>query len=71
MTLTFNPMQALVMAFSHAKVHSQKLVSSEDIVAINGRLNRQRDKWTVGGNYITSLSDAFINKGSYNIHKLS
>ena len=37
MTLTFNPLQAVVTTYSHAKVQCQRPVGSEDRVETNGR----------------------------------
>ena len=41
MTLTFNLLQIMVMAYSHAKVQGQRSVASEDRVETNGRTNRR------------------------------
>ena len=49
LTLTFNPLRAMLMTYSHAKVQSQWSVGSEDRVETNGR--------TDGGDCITSLAN--------------
>ena len=50
MTLTFNPLQAMVMTHSLAKVQGQRSVGSEDRVETNGQMD--------GGDCITSLANA-------------
>ena len=50
MTLTINPLQAMVMTYSQAKVPGQRPVRSEGEVEINGR--------TDGGDCITSRINA-------------
>jgi len=37
MTLTFNPLRAMVMTYLHAKVQGQQSVGSEDSVETDGR----------------------------------
>ena len=54
MTLTFNPLRAMVMTYSQAKVQGQRSVGSEDRVETNGRTDRRTD----GGDCITSHADA-------------
>ena len=49
MTLTFNPLQAMVMTYSHAKVQDQQSDGSKDRVETNGQ--------TDGGNRIASLAN--------------
>ena len=41
-TLTFNPLQAVVMTYSHAKVQGQRSVSLEDRVETDGWMNGRR-----------------------------
>jgi len=53
MTLTFNPLQAMVMTYLHAKVQGQQSVGSEGRVETNG--------WTDGGDCITSHANAVSN----------
>ena len=48
LTVTFYPLRAMVMTYSHAKVQSQQSVGSEDRVETNGQ--------TDGGDCITSLA---------------
>ena len=48
--MTFNPLQAMVMTSSQAKVQSQRSVSSEDRVETYGQTDR--------GNCITFLANA-------------
>ena len=50
MTLTFNPLQAMVITYSYAKVHGQQSVGSKDRV--------ETDRQTDGGYCITSLANA-------------
>ena len=40
-TLTFNPLRAVVMTYSHAKVQGQQSVGSEDRVETNGWMDGQ------------------------------
>ena len=55
MTLTFNPLRAMVMTYSHAKGQGQRSVGSEDRVGDKtGRTGRQTD----GGDCITSHANA-------------
>ena len=37
MTLTFNPLRAMIMTYTHAEVQGQRSVGSEDKVKTNGR----------------------------------
>ena len=37
LTLTFNPLQAMVMTYTHAKVQGQQSVASEARVETNGQ----------------------------------
>ena len=46
MTLTFNPLRAMIMTYSHAKVQGQRLVCSEDRVETNERTDRRTDRRT-------------------------
>ena len=57
LTLTFNPLRAVVMSYSYAKVHGQRSVSSEDRVETNGRTDRRTD----GGDCITCHINAVGN----------
>ena len=41
MTFTINPLQAMVITYSHAKVQGQRSVSSEDRVETNGWTDRR------------------------------
>ena len=54
MTLTFSPLQAMVMTRSRAKVQDQQSSGSEDRVETNGQ--------TDGGECITSHANAVGNK---------
>ena len=54
MTLTFNPLTAMVMTYSLAKVQGQRPVGSGDRVKTNGQTDGQME----GGDRITSLADA-------------
>ena len=54
MTLTFDPLRAMVMTYSHAKVQGQWSIGSEDRVETNERTDGQTD----GGDCITSLANA-------------
>ena len=56
MTLTFNPLRATVMTYSHAKVQGQQSIGSEDRVETNGRTD------AYGGDRITSLANAVSTK---------
>ena len=58
MTLTFIPLRAMVIIYSHAKVQGQWSVGSEDRVKTNGWTDRQMDR----GNYITSQTMRVSNK---------
>ena len=49
MTLTFNPLRAMVMVYSHTKLQGQRSIGSEDSVETNGQ--------TDGGEHITSLTN--------------
>jgi len=51
-TLTYYPLRAMAMSYSHAKIHDQWPVGSEDM---NG------NKWTDKGDCITSLASAVSN----------
>jgi len=51
MTLTFNPVRAVIMTYSRAK--GQWLVGSKDVVETNGQINR--------GDCITSLANVVDN----------
>ena len=42
MTLTFNPLRATFMNYSHAKVQGQRSIGSEDRVKMNGRMRTDR-----------------------------
>ena len=57
MTLTSNPMRAMVMTYSHAKVQGQRSVGSKDRVETNGQ--------TDGDDCITSLANAVGNNPGY------
>ena len=50
MTLTFNPLQAMVMTYSSAKVQYQRSVGSEDKLKTNGQ--------TDAGDCITFFANA-------------
>ena len=54
LTLTFNPMQATVMTYSHTKVQGQRSIGSEARLETNRRTDR--------GEHITSLANAVGNK---------
>ena len=41
--LTFNPLQAMAMIYSHADVQGQRSVGSEDRVETNGRTDGRTD----------------------------
>ena len=56
MTLTFSPLRAMFMTYSHAKVQGQQSVSSEDRAETNG--------WTDRGHCITCPANAVGNKCS-------
>ena len=53
-TLTFNPLRAMVMTYSHANVEGQRSAGPEDKVETNGRTDRRTDE----GDCITSRVDA-------------
>ena len=55
MTLTFNPLQAMAMAYLHAKVQGQRLVGSKETG------NKRTDRRTDGGDCITSHANAVDN----------
>ena len=40
MTLTFDPLRAMVMTYAHAKVQSQRSVGFKDRVLTDGRMDR-------------------------------
>ena len=62
MTLTFNPLRAVVMTYSYAKVQGQQsVVGYDDKMETDRRTGRQTD----GGDCITSLANAVANG---NIH---
>ena len=61
--LTFDPLRATLITYSHAKVQDQRSVGSEYRVETNGRTARQTD----GGDCITSLDNAV---GKYSLFKL-
>ena len=63
MTLTFNPLRAIVITYSQAKVQGQRSVGSEDRLETSGRTDgqtdrQQTDRWTDGDNCITSVDNA-------------
>ena len=58
MTVTFNLLRAMVMAYPHAKVQCQQSFGSEDRVETNGQTDGQKD----GGDCITSHANAVGNK---------
>jgi len=51
--VTFIPLQAMAMTYSHANVQGQRSVGSEDRVETNGRMD--------GGDHITSHANAVGN----------
>ena len=55
LTLTFNPMRATVMTYSHAEVQGQRSVGSKDGVEADGRTDRRTDG---GGDCITCRINA-------------
>ena len=58
MTLTINPVRAMVMIYLQAKVQGQQSISSEDRVETNRRMDRQTDR----GDCIISLANAVVKK---------
>ena len=59
MTLTFNPLRAMVMTYSHAKVQGQWSAGPKDRVEST---EKQMDGQTDGSDCITSLANAVSNK---------
>ena len=57
MTVTFNPLRAMIMTYLHVEVQGQQSVGSEDRVGKNGRMEGHTD----GGDCITSLANAVGN----------
>ena len=53
LTLTFKPLRAMVMTYSHAKGQSQRSVGSDDREFTNGRKDRRMDGRTDGDDCIT------------------
>jgi len=63
MTLTLNPLTAMVMTYSQAKVQGQRSVSQfKDRVETEG--------WVDGGDCITSLANAVGNYGAHTQHSM-
>ena len=65
LTVTFNPLLAMVMNYSHAEVQGQRSVGSEDIKQTNERTDGQIERQTDGGDCITSHANA-VGKHSVN-----
>ena len=63
MTLTLNPLLAMVIAYLHAEVRGQRSVGTEDSVETKGRTEELTDRRTDGGDCITCHVNAVDTDG--------
>ena len=67
MTLTFNPLRAIVMTYSH--VQGQRSVGSEDRVETNGRMDRRTEAIELPPSLMRSVISYFLQRVKYLKHR--